>query len=480
MLKIAILVVCATLASCYRSGSNSKRWVEGENHRGPTAELDLKAIKKRGVLKAVVDNSSTGYFLYKGQPMGYEYDLLDLFAKYLKVRLEVHVTTSIDEAFEMVNNGEVDIIAYSLAVTKERKKHVAFTKHHYTTRQVLIQRKPSGWPTMKRDDYEKKLIRSQVSLIGKEVHVRKSSSFLDRLHNLSHEIGGDIIIIEQNDSMETEKLTKMVADGVIDYTISDESQASVNAVYYNNIDIKTPISFPQQIAWAVRKNAPELLRESNRWLGIIKRQPTYNIIYKRYFESPRASLFRAKSDFSSIGGNKISRYDEQIKQGADSLSWDWLLLASQIYQESKFDPNAKSWAGAQGLMQVMPATGKNYGVKNLYDPHQSIKAGVNYLRYLDKVWAKTIRDSTERIKFVMASYNVGLGHVIDARELARKYGKDPLVWDDNVEYYLLMKSNPKFFRDSVVKSGYCRGREPVNYVRDILGRYEQYKQLVDS
>lgn len=463
-----------------RSGNESTGPDMVEEPTVDPVDIDLGKIKERGSLIAIVDNSSTGYFLYKGQLMGYEYDLLALFAQHLKVNLEVKSTASIDKAFEMLNNGEGDVIAYSLTVTKARKKIVSFTDNHYTTRQVLVQRRPEGWRNMTREELDRSLIRNQVDLIGKEVHVRKSSSYVERLQHLSQEIGGDIVIVEDQDSAETEEMIRRVAFGQIEYTVADESVAFINAAYYPDIDVRTPISFPQQIAWAVRKNAPDLLNEMNSWIADIKRQPTFNVIYKKYFQSPRASLRRAKSDFSSIGGDKISVYDDLIRVAADSMGWDWRLLASQIYQESRFDPNAKSWAGAIGLMQLVPETGHRFGATDLTNPRQSIFAGINHLKFLDELWAKTIEDKNERIKFVLASYNVGLGHVVDARELAKKYGKDPKVWDGNVEYYLLMKSKPAFFRDPVVKSGYCRGDEPVNYVKEILIRYDQYKQLINS
>lgn len=481
VLRTSIFFVASfMLFACHRSGNESTGPKETEEPVVQAVEFDLDKIKERGSLIAIVDNSSTGYFLYKGQPMGYEYDLLALFAEKIGVTLEIKSTTSIDQAFDMLNAGDGDVIAYSLTVTKARKKIVAFTDNHYTTRQVLVQRKPKGWRKMTKDQLDKALIRNQVDLIGEEVHVRKSSSYEERLHNLSQEIGGDVIIIEDQDSAETEELIRRVARGNINYTVADETVAFVNAAYYPNIDVKTPISFPQQIAWAVRKNAPDLLTEMNEWMVQLKKQATFNVIYNRYFRSPRASLRRAKSDFSSIGGDKISVYDPIIKEAADSLGWDWRLLASQIYQESHFNPEAKSWAGAVGLMQLVPETGHRFGANDLTNPSESIMAGVKFLKFLDRLWAKTIEDKDERIKFVLASYNVGLGHVVDARELAKKYNMDPHKWDGNVEYYLLMKSKPEFFRDGVVESGYCRGEEPVNYVREILSRYDQYKQLITS
>ncbi|WP_305038998.1 transglycosylase SLT domain-containing protein [Fulvivirga ligni] len=468
------------LSGCHKTSNESNEPKEEEPPIIKPVDFDLKKIKERGSIIAIVDNSSTGYFLYRGRPMGYEYDLLSLFAKEIGVSLEIKVTSSIDEAFDMLNKGQGDIIAYSLAITKTRKEVVSFTKSHYTTKQVLVQRKPRNWRRMSRDELDKKLIRNQVSLIGKEIHVRKSSSFVDRLHNLSDEVGGDILIVEDQDSAETEELIRKVAYSDIDYTIADETTALVNASYYPILDVRTSISFPQQIAWAVRKNSEELLPTLNTWITGVKKKPTFNIIYNKYFRSPRASLRRAKSDFSSMGGEKISVYDDIIKDAADTIGWDWQLLAAQIYQESHFDPNAKSWAGAVGLMQIVPETGERYGVADLYNPSQNIYAGVEYLKFLDELWSKTIKDPEERVKFVLASYNVGLGHVVDARELARKYKKDPLKWEGNVEHFLLMKSKPEYFRDPVVKSGYCRGEEPVNYVREILNRYQQYRQLITA
>jgi membrane-bound lytic murein transglycosylase F len=177
-------------------------------------------------------------------------------------------------------------------------------------------------------------------------------------------------------------------------------------------------------------------------------------------------------------GRNISPYDKLIVRHAKEIGWDWRLLASLIYQESQFNPKAKSWAGASGLMQLMPATAENFGAANLEDPIQSLRAGTSYLKWLDKYWEKRVPDKNERLKFIMASYNVGQEHVADAQRLAKKYNKDPEVWDDNVAYFLLQKSSAKYCSDPVVKYGYCRGAEPFEYVNNILARYEHYKKLI--
>lgn len=452
--------------------------IKEEQAPGPEVYLDLKRIKKRGYLNALVDNNSISYFYYKGGAMGYEYELLQRLARHLELELRIKVITSIEDAIDMLNKGQGDIIAFPLTVTTERKKVVEFTNTHFNTSQVLVQRKPDNWadnPHLA----EKKMIRNPADLIGKKVYVKYESAFKDRLENLSQELGGEIIIVEDSATAETESLIKKVAEGEIDFTVTDQMIAMVNAAYYPNIDISTMVSLPQRIAWALRKNSPELLETTNNWLDEVKRDGTFNVIYNRYFNSPRTSAIRKKSDYSSLGGNKISIYDDLIRKKAIELGWDWRLLASMIYQESTFSPKAESWAGAQGLMQLIPSTGKHYGAKDLFDPAQNISAGVNFLKFLDRQWSKTINDKEERIKFMLASYNVGLSHVLDGRNLARKYGANPTQWEGEVEVFLLKKSDPKFYRDPVVTSGYCRCEEPVQYVQDVLERFEEYKKYIN-
>lgn len=446
----------------------------------PEVTLDLDEILQRGYINALVDNNSVSYFIYKGQPMGYEYELLNLFARHLGVALKIQVTSGIDRAMDQLNKGEGDIIAFPLTITKERTKYVNFSNPHFNSYQVLVQRKPENWRRMTLDAIEDSLIRNPVALIGKEVHVLAGSSYETRLRHLSEEIGGDVLIRADTASSESESLIRRVALGEIPYTVADHILARVNASYYPDLDVKTPISVAQQVAWATRKNSPQLLAAMNEWLAAIKKEATFMVIYNRYFKSPRTSLVRMNSEYSSMGGNMLSPFDSLIRKGAHTLGWDWRLLAALIYQESRFLPKGESWAGARGLMQLMPRTANEFGAFDLDDPRQSIQAGVGYLKFLDNYWLKKIPDPGERLKFILASYNVGLSHVVDARRLAEKYGKDPQVWFDNVEYYLSRKSEPEFYRDPIVTAGYCKCEEPINYVRDILDRYEEYKIHIAS
>jgi len=441
----------------------------------PTIIRDLNDIRKQGYITALLDNNSVSYFIYKGRPMGYEYELLKHLAKELRVDLKIKVISGIEEAIDKLNRGEGDIIAFPLTITKDRTEYVSFTNSFFNTWQVLVQRKPQGWRQLTSDDVEKNLLRNPHELIGKEVYVINGSSFKNRLENLSQEIGGQIIVHEDSANAETESLIRRVALGEIEYTVTDQMLALVNQLYYPDIDINTVLSLPQQIAWAVRSNSPSFLTSINDWLVQIKRDGTLKIMREKYFENPIFSTLLASSDYSSFRTEKLSPYDDQFKKGAAELGWDWRLIASIAFQESNFNPRTKSWVGAIGVMQVMPETGEYFGVTNLWDPKQNISVGVRFLKFLDDYWKKSVPEDGERMKFVLASYNVGLTHVIDAQKLTKKYGRKTDLWDDNVGYYLAQKSNPKYYRDALASAGYCRCDGPVWYVKQVLQRFEEYK-----
>jgi len=440
--------------------------------------FDLNEIKKRGKLVALTENSSTGFYIYKGDSMGFEFELQNAFAKDIGVELQVVIVKNMNDIFNQLNKGDVDIIAANLTVTKERLELVNFTEPLLYTRQVLIQRKPDGWEKMDQKTLDKRLIRYAIDLGGKDIEVRKGSSFYARLVNLSEEIGTKINIIEAPGGFDTEQLINKVARGEIDYTIADENVALNNQMYYSNIDIGTPISFRQKIAWAVRKKSPLLNAELDNWIKKREKSNESILTYNKYFKNAKKTVNRAENNRLAYSGGVISPYDELIKKYSKKIGWDWQLLAAMVYQESHFSPTANSWAGATGLMQLVPGTAKRYGLDSLSQTaEQSLIAGTNYIIDLDNYWKDKISYKEERIKFILASYNIGLGHVIDARNIASKYGKDPNLWFHNVEYMVLQKSNPKVYNDPIVKCGYCRGQETFMYVKEILNRYENYLRI---
>jgi len=440
----------------------------------------LEEIRSRGVLRALIDNSSSSYFIYKGQPMGFEYELLKRYADHLGTELEIQLIPSIDSMIELLNRGSYDLVAANLTVTRERKELLAFTEALLYTRQVLVQAHPEKTYKLTYDQLEERLVRNLIELANDTVHVLEGTAFRSRLENLSDEIGEEIVLLDPGPEYNTELLVRMVSEGKIKYTVADENQAKINKKYFPNIDIRTPISFPQQIAWATSKNDSEdFLNHLNAWIADFKKSNDYASLKVKYFQARTVLSQKVLSDYSSLK-NRVSVYDELIKENAEMLNWDWRLLAAQVYQESKFDPDAESWNGAKGLMQLIESTAKAYGAdSSVTDPSINLKAGSRYLLWLNKLWKPEIEDEQERIKFILASFNVGLGHILDARALTTKNGGDASKWDGQVEQYLMKKSLSSYYTDPVVKHGYCRGSEPVSYVREILERYQHYKNRIE-
>ena len=278
---------------------------------------------------------------------------------------------------------------------------------------------------------------------------------------------------------ESEKLIQNVAEGIIDYTVCDENVAQVNATYYKDIDISTPVSFPQNIAWGVRKdNSERLLQELNRWITSYKKTGSYALLYAKYFRNSRSSII-VKSDYYALNTGKVSRYDDMIRKYSGRIDWDWRLLASLICQESRFKPDVESGAGAFGLMQIMPLTGKSFGIDITSSPESNMKAGIEYINWLHSIFDLKYLDEKERINFILAAYNAGPGHVLDAMKLAEKNGMDPHKWNGNVAVWLLKKSEPEYYNDEVVKSGYFRGTESVAFVSQVIHRQvEHYKNII--
>nr|NQU92833.1 transporter substrate-binding domain-containing protein [Bacteroidota bacterium] len=450
--------------------------IEFKDSRAQITDESLVNIKKRGTLIATTDYNSTNYFLYRGEPAGYQYEYLKAYAGFLGVGLEIVVNNDLEKAFEDLNDGKVDLIAMGLAITGQRNLVVDFTYPMAQTRQVLVQRKPKNWRKLKTmDEINSKLIRNPLDLAGKMVYVPRNSSYVSRLNNLQEEIGDSICIVEF--PLDSEKLIEKVANGEIAYTICDEHIAKVNQKYYPDIDVQTPISFPQNVAWAVKKDADSLRTSLNDWISDFVPSKISKFIYNKYFINPRSIQFAQK--YYSIRSGKISAWDELLKEKTKDFEWDWRLIASIIYQESRFQPDARSWMGAFGLMQLMPGTAESYGIDSLASPEENIDAGIQHLMALDERFKDLIKDPGERLKFVLASYNAGVAHVFDARRLAQKYNRNPDIWQNNVDFYLLNKSDPKYYNDSVVFYGYCRGEEPYKYVIDILDRYEHYKNVIN-
>ncbi len=436
-----------------------------------------ETVRNNKRIRVLTDYNTVNYYIYRGEPMGYQYELLKAFAAYMDLRLELKIEEDLQVANQTLLEGNADMVALNMTVTGDRKRQFDFSDPIIVTRQVLVQRLPRNWLQLRtRDEIEKGLIRSSLELAQKTIHVQEGSVFGKRLQTLADEIGDTIVVVE--DPRDVEELVAAVAAKDIEYTIADEHMAAVFLRNYNNLDIKTAVSFDQKIAWALRKEPDnQLLQEINKWLADFLPSMEGRLLYDKYF-SPLVRN-RSQSDYHSVTGNRLSPYDDIIRSAAQSINWDWRLMASLIYQESEFKPDVRSWAGAFGLMQLMPGVMEQFNIDTTATPEVQVLVGAQYLQYLDRQIPESVTDTMERAKFILASYNAGVGHVLDARRLAQKYNKNPDIWTGNVDFFMRNKSKPAFYNDPVVYYGYVRGEETYRFVEEITERYEHYKNLLD-
>ncbi len=434
-------------------------------------DFDLPGIYKRGTLVVLAENSSTSFFIYKGKKMGFEYELLKEFAEDLGVALEVKIVNNLDEINEILNRGEGDIIACNYTITRERRSEINFSVPFLQTNQVLVQRKS----TPETKDQKVTFITDPIQLAKKKVVVWEKSSYYTRLLHLEDEIGDTIFIRPTQAQEGVEELIEQVSDGLIDYTVAEKNVAEINERFYDNLDVSLPISFKQNIAFGLNKKSPILQKRLNIWLAKFMKRESFSYIKRKYFEQIRSSV-DGGINFKSRKGS-ISPYDAILKAEGSKYNIDWRLVAALIFHESKFNPNARAFGGAYGLMQFMPGTGPKFGVYPTSPPEVQIQGGYKYLNRISKLWAG-IKNDEERNKFILASYNAGAGHILDAQRLAEKKGLNPHVWEENVEKMVMNLGKHSYYTDEVVKSGAFRGNITIRYVRGITSRYETYKTLV--
>lgn len=429
---------------------------------------DFEQIKESGELNIITLSSSTSYFIYKDEPMGYDYDLAKEFCDYYGLKLNVKVAENATRLIEMLQNGEGDLITSPISVQNELKDSILYCGLEQVSHQVLVQR------TNKKDS----MVTDVTQLIGKEVYIKHNTKYHKRLLNLDAELGNGIVIKDvEKDTVTVEDLIQMVAQKQINYTVADEYIAKLNKTYYRNIDVSLPLSFEQRSSWAVRKDTPELGKALNEWFAENSKTREYKSILKKYFELSKQPDFDLNV-LANVPKGHVSLYDDIFKKYAAISGYDWHLLASVAYQESRFKPEVASWAGAVGLMGLMPRTAKAFGVSgdDLKNPELSIKVGAELINKLNGMFAK-IEDKEQRLKFVLAAYNGGNGHVTDAQALARKYNDNPYIWDGHVEKYIELKSKPEYYNDSVCKNGYLRGSEVVQYVKQVTSNRDKFKSI---
>jgi len=429
----------------------------------PSRTLDFTDIKKKKLpLRIITRNSPETYFIWKGELVGFEYELMKKFSKIHNTKIEIIVADTYQEMLDMLQNGEGDIIAAGLTRTAERLNDFQLdglisTIRYNRVDEMLVAHKNNNHITRLED------------LKDRTITVRKSSSFWKTAQQLAQQYGAKVVAADEMSA--TEILIAQVDEQQLDLTIADSNLITIETKFRDNI--VTPLTLNKSVphAYIVRKNNPKLHEHLNQFIRTHYRTTFYNVVKNRYFHPER--LRKEVIENRLITGSQLSPYDNFVQPQAHDYNFDWRLIVSQMYQESKFNPKAKSYAGAVGLMQVLPKTGKELGITDLKDPEQSIIAGVRYLDWTRDRFSRSL-PVQEQVFFSLASYNAGFGHVKDAQRLARQLGLRDDKWFNNVEKAMLLLQQRQYYKNA--RFGYVRGSEPVKYVYNIHQRYLAYVQ----
>ncbi|MCY3667803.1 MAG: transporter substrate-binding domain-containing protein [Gemmatimonadetes bacterium] len=417
---------------------------------------DLPGLKERRRLRMITRNNAMTYFIHRGRQVGFEYELIKEFADRHGLRLDIVIPDSHADLLPYLNEGKGDIVAAAMTITEERRVQAAFALPYNEVDELVVVRA------------EEDSISSLEDLAGRTVHVRQSSSFYTTLMALADSIEG-LQVAPLPDDLETEDILAGVEEGRYDITLCDSNLLDVELSYGRRLKAAFRIK-PTSLGWAVREDNPALLAALNRYVKEEKGGLFFNVMKKRYFKNKR-TITRAKDSLRVDLSGRLSPYDELVKKYARQYGQDWRLITAQMYQESKFDPQATSWVGARGLMQIMPVTGRELGFTDLHDPEENIHAGVKYLSQLVNRFDPKI-PVDERMRFALAAYNVGYGHVLDARRLAGEKGWNPDKWFGHVEQAMRLLAKPVYHKRA--RYGFCRCGQPVHYVGNIQNMYDAY------
>lgn len=414
-------------------------------------------IQQTGKLRLITTNAVNTYYYYEGKPTGFEFDLASEFAEYMNVELDI-VTPGWNNMFAYLDQGKGDFIAAGLAITQQRLEHADFSIPYMTIQQRIVHHNLVFGPKNV-DDME-----------FRTFHVRRGTSYHSRLEELKNS-GIDLKYI-LHDNTPTQELISMIQDRQIKFTVADSNLALLNKRYFPDIKIGIPIQERESLAWAVRKNDARILKEINRFLlhanqtGILKR------ITEKYYDNIRNFDAYELKKFHQRIKTRLPRYKDVIVEEAAKYGLDWRLVAAVVYQESHFNPNARSFTNVRGLMQVTTATAREMGISNRLNPKESIRAGIKYLNEMVQRF-ESIEDDYQRLLFGLASYNIGYGHVRDAMRIAEQKGYEPENWQ-TLKTTLPLLSKASYYKKT--KHGYARGWEPVHYVERILTYFDILKQ----
>jgi membrane-bound lytic murein transglycosylase F len=415
----------------------------------------LHEIKSENKLTIITRNSPTTYYIGPNGPTGFEYELAQQFATYLGVDLDVVVKSEFHQILPSVVKGDAHIGAAGITHTKQREAYVSFGPEYTKVSSQFAYRSGQKKPE------------SIVDLYGKRIAVVKGSSHAQML--LDHKEFFPDLEWKEYPDLTSEELMLLTSDSLIDYTIADSNELAVTRRYYPNLRVGFNLGPEQPLAWALKKSDDDSLQKAvNKFFTVIEHDGTLSHLREKYFGHVNDLTPIDSHTFLKHVRERLPKYENLFKEAAIEHNQDWRFIAAVSYQESLWDSKAVSPTGVKGLMMLTRDTASDLNISDRVDPHKSINGGTKYfLTMHEKIPARITEP--DRTWMALAAYNVGFGHLEDARILTQNAGKNPDLWMD-VRKHLPLLSNKKWYEKT--RHGYARGKEPVVYVRNIRNYFD--------
>ncbi|MGA7298088.1 MAG: membrane-bound lytic murein transglycosylase MltF [Rhodanobacteraceae bacterium] len=411
---------------------------------------NLARIHERGTLKVLTLNSPTTWYIGRDDaPGGPEYTMVSAFARSLGVKPVFVVKGSVSELLQALADGKGDMIAAGITRTRKRQQRFDFGPVYQKVRQQVVCRRGGPKP------------RNVADLQGLQLRVVAQSSYAENLEALRATHPGLRWQVDSKDG--TEQLLRQVWRGKLDCTVADSNIVAINRRYFPNLVVAFDISQAQPLAWVLPRKADALRQAMDDWQAQWRAQGQLKRLMTRYYGHAKVFDYVDTREYVRRIQNVFPRYRKLFHQAADAHDLPALVLAAQAYQESHWNPHATSPTGVRGMMMLTRNTAAELDVDNRLDPAESIAGGARYLASLEQRLPDHI-PAEDRLWFALAAYNVGLGHVRDARVLADRLGDDPDSWSE-VAKVLPLLGKRRYYK--TLKHGYARGAEPVRYIRRI-------------
>jgi membrane-bound lytic murein transglycosylase F len=407
-------------------------------------------------ITVITRNSPTTYYEHRNGPMGFEYELAKLFADHIGAKLQMNTAHKMDEIFSSLDSNTADLAAAGLTQTPTRDANYQASQSYNDVKQLLLYRYGTYRP------------RQVEQLVGKDIWVVANSSHAENLRLLQQDIPG----LEWTESSEVEALDLLerLENNEIEHTIIDSNEYDTHKASFAHIGVALTISKPQQITWYTTKDNP-ITKQIDDFFTQIKKNGTLKSLLGKHYGHANTVSNMGSRTFAKKIRDTYPKYEDLIKEIATQEATDWALLAAVSYQESHWNPKAKSPTGVRGMMMLTRITAKEMKVENRLDARQSLVGGTRYLNKLKRRLPDDIEEP-DRTWFALAAYNVGMGHLEDARKITEAQGGDPHLWIDVMQRLPLLTKHAYY---SKTRHGYARGEEPVNYVQRIRHYYSILK-----